>query len=85
MGYFTAMLGPDVTARLVSGDPVSPAEMRRGYIRAGRAQQSAAPDQEPRIPETTHVIRAEEFTRGPLTARHERPSPASVRPPRLAG
>jgi hypothetical protein len=80
IGYLSAMLGPDVAARLVTGMPVSPGEMRRAYLAAGRAGLSAAPGQEPRIPQATHVAEATDFRRPPVTVRQSRPAPASAWP-----
>ena len=78
IGRLTQMLGPDIAARIVSGESFSPAEFQRGYITACRANQSARPGQEPRIPLATHVISPDDFRGGPIgLPRQQRPAPAS--------
>lgn len=79
-GRLMSMVGPELATKIVSGESFSAAEFRRGYIRACRASQSAAPGQEPRVPVATHVIRPDDFRRGPLGTHQERPAPASAWP-----
>lgn len=85
MAKLGQMVGLEVAAKLVGGSPVSPGEFRRAYLAAGRAGLSAAPGQEPRIPDADHVARAEDFRRGVLTVRQERPAPGSPASVVLAG
>lgn len=53
----------------------SPGQFRRPYLSGGHAIDFAKPGQHPRIPEATHIPEASQFTRGPLTAGHQAPSP----------
>jgi len=74
------VVGPEMTARVMSGADIDAGEFRRAYLANGRAAMSAAPGQEPRIPQATHVISAEDFRRAPLMSRQSRPAPGSVWP-----
>jgi hypothetical protein len=80
LGKLSAVVGPDVAARLTAGVPVSAQDFRRGYLSAARAPQSAAPGQEPRIPQADHVVTVADFRRGPLGAGQSRPAPGSTWP-----
>jgi hypothetical protein len=80
IGALMKELGAEVTTRIIAGDLVSPEQFTRAYLTNGRANQSAAADQEPRIPPVTHVIRPSDFTRPPLADGHARPAPASKWP-----
>lgn len=75
--HLTALVGRDVAAALLSGEPLTAAEFRRGYLTACRASQHAEPGQEPRIPDASYVVSPEDFRRGPLTSGQERLAPAS--------
>jgi hypothetical protein len=52
-------------------ESITPGQFKRPYISAGRQSESAHA-KAPRIPETTHPIRATDFGRGPLTEGHQR-------------
>ena len=56
---------------------VSPGEFRRPYVSTGRANQSAKPGQEPRVPLSTHVPEPSDFRRPLITAGREAASPGS--------
>lgn len=56
----------------------SPGQFRRPYLSAGHAVDFAKPGQRPRVPDTTHVPEATQFTRGPLTAGHQAPPPENT-------
>lgn len=57
------------------GDPIQPGSYRRGYLSAGHAAMTAS-GSGPRMP-VGNGTTGSAFDRGPLTAGHERPSPAS--------
>lgn len=80
LGQLIGQVGPVIAARVLSGESVSAEEFARGYVSAGRARLSAAPDQRPRVPQATHVIRPGDFTRGPLPPPQSRPAPGSQWP-----
>lgn len=56
----------------------SPGQFRRPYLSGGHANDFARPGQRPRIPESTHIPEASQFTRGPLTAGHQAPPPENT-------
>jgi hypothetical protein len=66
---------PDVH---VKPDEITPGQFQRPYISAGRATQSAAPAQEPRIPLASHVPSADDFQRPLITDGREAASPGSA-------
>jgi Putative phage serine protease XkdF len=80
LGKLIGQVGPIVAARLLSGESVSAEEFARGYVSAGRARQSAAAGQTPRVPQATHMIRPFDFTRGPLAVGQSRAAPGSQWP-----
>jgi Putative phage serine protease XkdF len=80
MGQLISQVGPVIASRVLSGETMTADEFTRGFITAGRAREQAKPGQKPRIPQSTHVIRPSDFTRGPLSAGQQRPPPGSVRP-----
>ena len=63
---------------------IGPGEFRRPYVSAGRANQSAKPGQEPRVPLSTHVPEASDFRRPLITAGREAASPGSTPAPSSA-
>jgi Putative phage serine protease XkdF len=80
MGQLIGQVGPVIAARVLSGESVSAADFTRGFVSAGRARLSAAPGQEPRVPQPSHIVRPSDFTRGPLTTGQQRPAPGSQWP-----
>ena len=52
-------------------ESIEPGQFKRPYISAGHQSESGSA-KAPHIPETTHPIRATDFSRGPLTAGHQR-------------
>jgi hypothetical protein len=52
-------------------EDITPGAYKRPYISAGHASESGSA-KAPRIPTTTHPVRATDFTRGPLTDGHQR-------------
>jgi Putative phage serine protease XkdF len=78
--YLAHMVGPDMASAILTGAQVTPGQFQRAYISAARAAQCAAPGQEPRIPQATHVALASDFRRGPLGAGQSQAAPASAWP-----
>jgi hypothetical protein len=72
-GKLGALLGPEVAARLTSGEQISAQEFQRAYLAAARASQSSAPGQD-------HVVTAADFRRGPLGCRPVAARPGSTWP-----
>ena len=62
---------PDVGSLPKPSETITPGQFKRPYISAGNQSESGSA-KAPRIPTTTHPIRATDFTRGPLTAEHQR-------------
>ena len=66
-----------INAEVSTGDypkpseDITPGAYKRPYISAGHASESGSA-KAPRIPTTTHPVRATDFTRGPLTDGHQR-------------
>lgn len=79
MGDLIKALGPEVMARVMSGEALSPAEFTRAYLSNGRAGMTASAGRSPRIPDMK-PISPEDFRRGPLTAGQERRSPLNLLP-----
>lgn len=74
IGELVEKLGTEVAVKIIGGDLVSPEQFTRAYLSQRRAPLSAPAGATPRIPETTHTVSNEDFTRPPLEPGHQRPS-----------
>lgn len=70
-------VNPDAAAKDNYPKPsesITPGQFHRPYIKEGHEDPGGTKHPATTIPATTHPVRAEQFTRGPLTEGHQRPS-----------